>query len=88
MLRTLTVLDMTCHSCVATVSNAVRQVSGVTDVSVDLAAGTVQVAAPETVATDAIAAAITDAGYTVADADASPAVGAACTVAGAGGCCA
>ena len=87
MLRTLTVPDMSCHSCVATVSKAVRQVPGITEVSVDLAAGTVQVAAPETVSLDTIAAAITDAGYTVAAADATAAVGAACAVAGAGGCC-
>ena len=88
MLRTLTVPDMTCHSCVATVSNAVRQVPGITEVSVDLAAGTVQVAAPETVSTATIAAAITDAGYTVADADATEALGAACSVDGGSGCCA
>jgi copper chaperone CopZ len=88
MLRTLTVPDMTCHSCVATVSKAVRLVPGITEVSVDLAAGTVQVAAPETVSTSAIAAAITNAGYTVADADATVAAGAACGVDGAGGCCA
>ncbi len=88
MLRTLTVPDMTCHSCVSTISKAVRLVPGITEVSVDLAAGTVQVAAPETVSTDTIAAAIADAGYTVADADATAEVGAACAVDGAEGCCA
>ncbi len=86
MVRTLTVPDMTCHSCVSTISKAVRLVPGITEVSVDLAAGTVQVAAPETVSTDAIAAAIADAGYTVAEADGTGAADAACAVDGAHGC--
>lgn len=60
---TYTVTGMTCSHCALSVSEEVREVSGVADVDVDLATGVVTVtgdADPE-----AVVAAVTDAGYAV-----------------------
>ena len=65
MRHVLAVPDMSCHSCVASVSQAVQAVPGVEDVRVDLARGTVTLTAPDAVATDTLAAAITAVGYRV-----------------------
>jgi copper chaperone CopZ len=63
MLR-LTVIGMTCDHCVATVARAVRALPGAGAVSVDLGSGMVAVQGnPDK---DAVRAAITAAGYTVA----------------------
>ncbi len=58
---------MSCEHCVASITSAVTPLAGVTDVRVDLAAGTVLVegAADK----DAVAAAIEDCGYDVATRD-------------------
>ena len=60
--RTWTVNGMTCGSCAARVTTAVRAVPGVTDAAVDLATATLTVTGPASAA--AITAAVTAAGYT------------------------
>ena len=59
---TLRVPDMSCGHCVASVSDAVRQVEGVADVSVDLEAKRVDVEG-EGLELAPVAQAIRDAGY-------------------------
>lgn len=59
---TLRVPDMSCGHCVASVSDAVRQVEGVSDVSVDLEAKRVDVEG-EGLELAPVAQAIRDAGY-------------------------
>lgn len=56
------VKGMTCHSCVAMVSEEVSEVSGVTKVDVDLDTGKVDVTG-ENVDADAVRSAIVEAGY-------------------------
>jgi len=63
--RTYTVEGMTCGHCVSAVTGEVSQVSGVTDVRVDLEAKTVTVTG-DGVDDTAVAAAVDEAGYTVA----------------------
>jgi len=78
---------MTCGHCVSTVKTAVGSVPGVEAVEVDLAAGTVTVTG--TPSEQAVTQAISDAGYDVASAAASPPLtGSALPLVGsAGGCC-
>lgn len=59
---TLRVPDMSCGHCVASVSDAVREVEGVADVSVDLGAKRVDVEG-EGLELDPVAQAIREAGY-------------------------
>lgn len=66
--QTVRVAGMTCHHCVMSVSEEVGALPGVTDVAVDLVVGgssTVTITAEAPVADDAIAAAVTEAGYAV-----------------------
>jgi copper chaperone len=60
---TYTVTGMTCQHCVASVTEEVSEISGVTGVEVDLASGALRVTSAEPVSDDAIAAAVTEAGY-------------------------
>ena len=62
--RTYTVEGMTCTHCVNAVTSEVRKVPGVSDIAVDLPAGTVTVTG-DPVDDAAIAAAVDEAGYTV-----------------------
>ena len=62
---TYTVSGMTCGHCVAAVREEVGKVDGVTGVEVELATGTVTVAADGPVDPAAIAAAVDEAGYEV-----------------------
>ncbi|WP_125776170.1 heavy-metal-associated domain-containing protein [Antribacter gilvus] len=62
---TYSVQGMTCGGCAAKVTGVVKQVDGVEDTSVDLAAGTVTVVGPGA-DHDAVRAAITQLGYQVA----------------------
>lgn len=60
---------MTCGHCVKSVTEEVSAIPGVTDVAVDLVNGgtsTVTITAAEPVSDEAIAAAIDEAGYTIA----------------------
>ncbi|WP_370247817.1 heavy-metal-associated domain-containing protein [Nocardioides sp.] len=65
MTHTLTgsVAGMTCGHCVASVTEEVGELPGVTDVSVDLESGAITVTAQSPVDADAVAAAVTEAGY-------------------------
>ncbi len=66
--QTVSVAGMTCHHCVMSVTEEVSEIAGVTGVDVDLVAGgtsTVTITADAPVTDEAIAAAITEAGYAV-----------------------
>ena len=58
-----TVKGMTCSHCVAAVTEEVSRVDGVTDVAVDLDSGSLTVRGSAQVDTDAVAAAVDEAGY-------------------------
>ena len=60
-----TVNGMTCSHCVASVTEEVSEVAGVTDVDVDLASGRLSVTSSEPVDTGAVRAAVAEAGYEV-----------------------
>lgn len=64
--RTYTVTGMTCGHCVASVTEEVSEIPGVTDVAVDLSTGQLTVTSGEP-ADDLVRAAVTGAGYGVAD---------------------
>ena len=63
--QTYAVEGMTCAHCAGAVSREVRRIEGVSDVRVDVAAGTLTVGGTTPVSDDAIAAAVDEAGYTV-----------------------
>ncbi len=65
---TYTVTGMTCGHCVASVTEEVSEVAGVTDVQVDLASGAVTVTSDAPVDDAAVRAAVEEAGYQVASA--------------------
>ncbi|WP_283134080.1 heavy-metal-associated domain-containing protein [Rhizohabitans arisaemae] len=58
-----TVSGMTCGHCVMSVKEEVGQIPGVKEIDVDLASGTVKVVSEGPVDTDAVRAAVTEAGY-------------------------
>lgn len=58
-----TVSGMTCGHCVASVTEEVMEIAGVTDVAVDLASGQVTVTSDNPVDPAAVKAAIDEAGY-------------------------
>jgi copper ion binding protein len=65
---TYTVVGMTCGHCVAAVTEEVGQVPGVTAVDVDLTTGGLTVTSDAPVDDAAVAAAVDEAGYALADA--------------------
>ena len=62
---TYAVAGMTCDHCVNAVSTEISKVAGVTDVAVDLTAGTVTVTSDAPVDRGAVVAAVDEAGYEV-----------------------
>jgi copper ion binding protein len=62
---TYQVQGMTCGHCVSAVSSEIGQLSGVSDVSVDLATGKVIVTADQPLDDEAVRAAVEEAGYEV-----------------------
>ncbi|UOX90948.1 heavy-metal-associated domain-containing protein [Amycolatopsis sp. FBCC-B4732] len=66
MESTYTVTGMTCAHCVASVSEEVGAVEGVSDVAVDLPTGTVTVTSERAPEAARIRAAVEEAGYTFA----------------------
>jgi copper chaperone len=64
--RTYTVTGMTCAHCVASVSEEVGALDGVTDVAVDLPAGAVTVTSAEPIDEARVRAAVEEAGYQLA----------------------
>ncbi len=63
---TYTVTGMTCQHCVASVTEEISEVEGVSDVQVDLASGQVTVTADAPVGQDKVRAAVEEAGYQLA----------------------
>ena len=63
--KNYTVQGMTCQHCVASVTEEVSEVAGVTSVNVDLASGRLSVTA-EQIDDAAVKAAVEEAGYTLA----------------------
>jgi|SoiMethySBSTD1v2_1073268.scaffolds.fasta_scaffold5657833_2 copper chaperone len=61
-----TVSGMTCGHCVASVTEEVQEISGVTSVDVDLASGVLSITSSRPVNADAVRAAVAEAGYQVA----------------------
>ena len=64
--QNFTVVGMTCGHCVASVTEEVTEIAGVSNVDVDLASGNVTVTATEPVSDDAIRTAVEEAGYSLA----------------------
>ena len=60
-----TVRGMTCGHCASAVTEEISKMPGVTGVRVDVSAGRVTVEADQSVAADAVAAAVDEAGYEV-----------------------
>ena len=61
-----TVTGMTCGHCVASVSEEVSEISGVTDVQVDLATGAVSVTSEQPLSEADVKTAVEEAGYQLA----------------------
>ena len=62
---TYTVTGMTCQHCVASVTEEIGEIAGVTGVDVDLASGAVTVISEDAIADDAVRNAVAEAGYEV-----------------------
>jgi copper chaperone len=62
---TYTVTGMTCEHCVASVTEEIGEITGVTGVDVDLASGAVTVTSEDRITDDAVREAVEEAGYTV-----------------------
>ncbi len=63
--QTYTVTGMTCEHCVASVTEELTEVAGVTDVAVDLASGGVTVTSDAPLVDDVVRAAVEEAGYAI-----------------------
>ncbi|HTF53919.1 MAG TPA: heavy-metal-associated domain-containing protein [Pseudonocardia sp.] len=63
---TYTVTGMTCAHCVASVTEEISEIDGVTDVAADLATGAVTVTSTTPVAEADVRAAVEEAGYRLA----------------------
>ena len=63
---TYTVTGMTCSHCVASVTEEISEIDGVTDVAVDLPTGAVTVTSSETLDEADVRAAVEEAGYELA----------------------
>ena len=61
-----TVTGMPCQHCVASVTEEVQEIAGVTDVRVDLAAGSVTVTSDQPLSDADVKAAVEEAGYQLA----------------------
>jgi copper chaperone len=68
MISEFTVTGMTCDHCVASVTREVSTIEGVTAVAVDLPSGLVLVTSEGPLPQDAVATAVDEAGYELADA--------------------
>jgi copper chaperone len=60
---TFTVSGMTCEDCVASVSDEILEIAGVTVVDVDLPTGRLTVTSDQPVSEDQVASAVDEAGY-------------------------
>lgn len=66
-IQTYDVVGMTCDHCARSVGNEIRKIDGVDAVDVDLVTGVVTVTGSGDLATADVAAAVTEAGYALAD---------------------
>ena len=66
-IQTYDVVGMTCDHCARSVGNEIRKIVGVDDVAVDLVTGVVTITSSGEVAATDVAAAVTEAGYALAD---------------------
>jgi copper chaperone CopZ len=64
--QTFTVTGMSCAHCVQAVTGELAELSGVTDVQVDLATGVARVRSGRELSVDEVAAAVDEAGYQLA----------------------
>ena len=64
--QSYTVNGMTCGHCVASVTEEITELDGVTDVAIDLPTGAVSVTSVEPLDDDAVRAAVEEAGYQLA----------------------
>ncbi|MCW2666144.1 MAG: Heavy metal transport/detoxification protein [Frankiales bacterium] len=64
--ETYTVSGMTCGHCVASVTEEVSELPGVTDVAVDLGSGRLTVTSAEPLGADTVRGAVEEAGYSLA----------------------
>ena len=62
----ITVVGMTCSHCVKAVTEEITALDGVTDVSVDLESGRVQISSDAPIERSALEAAVDEAGYELA----------------------
>jgi copper chaperone len=62
---TYTVTGMTCEHCAASVREEISEIAGVQNVDVSVESGAVKVTSEAELARDAVAAAVTEAGYTL-----------------------
>lgn len=69
MKKTLSIEGMSCGHCTATVEKALRALSGVSDVKVDLASKTAVVTAADTVDESSLVDAVNDTGFEVVKVD-------------------
>jgi len=67
IINTYDVVGMTCDHCARSVGNEVRKIDGVDAVDVDLVTGVLTVTSSGDLATADVAAAVTEAGYALAD---------------------
>lgn len=65
--RTFIVEGMTCEHCVASVTEELSEIAGVTDVQVELDSGEVTVTAEQEISREAADAAVTEAGYRISE---------------------
>ena len=61
-----TVSGMTCGHCVASVTEEIQEIAGVTDVALDLASGGLRVTSQQPLSDAAVQAAVEEAGYQLA----------------------
>jgi copper chaperone CopZ len=63
---TYTVIGMTCQHCVASVTEEVTEIAGVTGVDVDLATGALSITSTQPIPDEAVRGAVEEAGYQLA----------------------
>ena len=66
MTQTWTVSGMTCEHCVASVTEEVTEIDGVTTVDVDVATGALSITSAEPLPDEAVRGAVEEAGYRLA----------------------
>jgi copper chaperone CopZ len=76
---THTLSGMTCSHCAGSVTTAVGKIAGITDVAVDVSAGTVTITSEAELPAGVVAAAVEEAGYELVQSCCSTGTGANCS---------